>query len=137
MLSVRSRPSRSVTGAALGRLLGALLLALGVVWVSAQARAGSGPAALAAPTCAPPQPELTTTCPLACTLGPPTVPEKPPRPATGPESVRSFIDGLSSTDAGFEVIVGQGRVLTLKESLAVKGKVEPLIAVGDPSVVEI
>jgi pilus assembly protein CpaC len=136
MLPVRPRPTGSVTGAPLARRLPILLLALGVVWVSAQAQAGPGPAPPSA-GCPVPSPALAPGCPPPCELGRPGVPEKPPRPATGPESVRSFIDSLSSTDAGFEVIVGQGRILTLKESLAVKGKIEPLVAVGDPSVADI
>jgi pilus assembly protein CpaC len=36
----------------------------------------------------------------------------------------------------FEVIVGQGRILTTKEDLAVPGKPPALIAVGDPSVLD-
>jgi pilus assembly protein CpaC len=50
--------------------------------------------------------------------------------------VSSFVDGLSSNDAGFEVLVGQGRILTLKEELAVRGKQEPLLATGDPTVID-
>src|SRR5208337_4515666 len=51
------------------------------------------------------------------------------RPATGPGSVPSFIDGLKGNDAAFEVNVGQGRSLTLKEDLAI-GPNQPLIATG-------
>jgi pilus assembly protein CpaC len=47
----------------------------------------------------------------------------------------SFVDSLSINDGAFEVVVGQGRILTLKEDLA-KGKNEALIAVGDPTVVD-
>jgi pilus assembly protein CpaC len=54
----------------------------------------------------------------------------------GPEAVSSFVDGLSSNDAGFEVLVGQGRILTLKEDLTVRGKQEPLLAAGDPTVID-
>ncbi len=57
------------------------------------------------------------------------------RPASGPGSVPSFIDGLKGNDAAFEVNVGQGRILTVKEDLAV-GPNQPLIATGDPSVIE-
>jgi pilus assembly protein CpaC len=64
------------------------------------------------------------------------VPEGPPRPPFGPESVPSFLDFVTSKDGVFEVIVGQGRIVTLKESLAVRGKVEPFIAIGDPTVLD-
>jgi pilus assembly protein CpaC len=68
---------------------------------------------------------------------PPPPPERPPRPPQGPGSVAAFVDSLSNTDSAFEIVVGQGRILTLKENLAVAGKPAPLIAVGDPSVVEV
>jgi pilus assembly protein CpaC len=58
-----------------------------------------------------------------------------PRPATGPGSVPSFVDGLKGNDAAFEVVVGQGRILTVKEDLAA-GPNRPLIATGDPSIIE-
>jgi pilus assembly protein CpaC len=70
-------------------------------------------------------------------LCPPPPPERPPRPPQGPGSVAAFVDSLSSTDSAFEIVVGQGRILTTKENLAVAGKPAPLIAVGDPSVVEV
>jgi pilus assembly protein CpaC len=65
----------------------------------------------------------------------PTVPEAPPRPAEGPGAVTEFVEGLSTYDATFEVLVGQGRVLTVKEDLTA-GRAAALIAVGDPSVIE-
>jgi pilus assembly protein CpaC len=63
-------------------------------------------------------------------------PQNAPRPATGPGSVAAFLDGLTTNDAQFEVIVGQGRILTVKENLAVPGKTPALIAVGDPSILD-
>ena len=57
------------------------------------------------------------------------------RPASGPGSLPSFVDSLKGNDAAFEVNVGQGRILTVKEDLAA-GPNQPLIASGDPSVVE-
>jgi pilus assembly protein CpaC len=66
----------------------------------------------------------------------PRLPQKPPRPVEGPESVSAFIDGLSANDAAFEVIVGQGRILATKEDIAVAGKAPPVIALGDPNIVE-
>jgi pilus assembly protein CpaC len=68
-------------------------------------------------------------------------PQKPPRPPTGKEAVSSFVDSLSTNDSAFEVLLGQGRILTLKEDLeagnAARGQPEPLIAVGDPTVVDL
>ncbi|MFO0841661.1 MAG: pilus assembly protein N-terminal domain-containing protein [Gemmataceae bacterium] len=95
---------------------------------------------LPAPAMAPVQ-ILPPTCPPDCPPDQPKpplppAPQKAPRPLTGPDSVGSFLDTISSNDTAFEVIVGQGRILTLKESLGVKGKAAPLIAVGDPSVAE-
>src|SRR5258708_39833936 len=40
-----------------------------------------------------------------------------PRKLTGPGSVPSFIDGLKGNDAAFDVNVGQGRILTVKDDL--------------------
>lgn len=114
--------SRGLRPSTLTRL-GWLLLALGVSlfepgpWVRAQ----------------PPAPPHTISGFPQCL---PPVPEKPPRPPAGPESVPSFVDSLGSNDAAFEVLVQQGRILTLKEDLTVPGKPPPLIAVGDPTVVD-
>jgi pilus assembly protein CpaC len=65
----------------------------------------------------------------------PPVPPKPPRPLSGPDAMTSFVDNLTTNDGAFEVVVGQGRILTLKEDLA-KGKNEALVAVGDPTVID-
>src|SRR5262249_51162610 len=59
----------------------------------------------------------------------------PPRPAEGPGSIRSFVESLKGDDATFEVIIGQSRILTVKEDIPAGGR-PPLIAVGDPSVIE-
>jgi pilus assembly protein CpaC len=59
----------------------------------------------------------------------------PPRAATGPNSTQSFVDSLKGNDAAFDVTVGQGRILTVKDDLTV-GRNQPLIATGDPSVIE-
>lgn len=78
-------------------------------------------------------------CPPANAGLPPfllTPPEKPPRPATGAGSVAAFVEGLTQNDAGFEVLVGQGRILTTKVDLVARDKQSALIAVGDPSVVD-
>jgi pilus assembly protein CpaC len=66
----------------------------------------------------------------------PPVPEKGPRPEKGPESLAAFIDHLSNNDSAFDVIVGEGRILTTKAPLAVQGKPPALVAVGDPSVLD-
>jgi pilus assembly protein CpaC len=66
----------------------------------------------------------------------PPLPEKSPRPLKGPDSVSSFIDSLTVNDAAFEVVVSQGRILTVKEDLAPAGQTA-LIAVGDPSIVDL
>ena len=72
---------------------------------------------------------------MGCPIPQPQLSEKGPRPLTGPESVGSFVDSLSSNDATFEVPLGQGRILTLKEDLT-QGKAQALIAVGDPTVID-
>jgi pilus assembly protein CpaC len=50
--------------------------------------------------------------------------------------VASFVDGLSRHDGAFEVTLGEGRLLTLKDDLVRGGGNQPVIAVGDPSVIE-
>jgi pilus assembly protein CpaC len=65
----------------------------------------------------------------------PLAPQNAPRPATGPRSVASFVDGITTDDALFEVKVGQGRIIAVKENLA-DPKTPALIAVGDPSVLD-
>ena len=59
---------------------------------------------------------------------PPTMPDLPP--------ATSFIDGLGQSVGAFEVKVGQGRFLVLKEDLAVAGQPAPFVAIGDPSVAD-
>jgi pilus assembly protein CpaC len=49
--------------------------------------------------------------------------------------VPAFVDNLSSNDAVFEVTLGQGRILNLRENLT-DGKGLPIIGVGDPTVLE-
>jgi len=60
------------------------------------------------------------------------VQERAPRP----EQIDAFIQDLSSNDAKLVVIVGQGRLLTLKQNVLVDGRNAPLIAVGDPTIVD-
>lgn len=74
----------------------------------------------------PPTTETSSGLPLV-TLAAPQPMEKP-----GPSS---FIDSLKGNDAAFEVVVGQGRILTVRDDITA-GRNQSLIAVGDPSVVE-
>src|SRR5262245_26651271 len=66
----------------------------------------------------------------------PPAPELPPRPVTGQGSVAEFVEGMTRNDASFEVLLGQGRILTTRAGLAAKGKPQPLIAIGDPTVAD-
>jgi pilus assembly protein CpaC len=60
----------------------------------------------------------------------------PPKPLRSAAELASFVESLGTTDGTIEVVVGEGRLLTLKENLAVAGQAKPLIAVGDPTVVD-
>lgn len=87
----------------------------------------------------------------ACRLPPtlPVVPLRDPRPAEGPDAqgqwrtvregqenspVASFVDALKGNDAVLEVVVGQGRLMTMKSDIASRDGTA-VIAVGDPTVV--
>lgn len=59
----------------------------------------------------------------------PPLPVQPPRP---PSEVAGYVEGVTSRDATFEVVVGQARVLTLKDNV----HTPHTIGVGDPSVVD-
>jgi len=61
----------------------------------------------------------------------PLVQQRAARPAA---DMTNFLDTLGTNDALIEVVLGQGRLLTLKEDLAVAGRASPVIAVGDPAV---
>ncbi len=52
------------------------------------------------------------------------------------QSNDSFISSLSTNDAFFEVIIGQGRMLTLERDIVEPNQPSPLIATGDPSVID-
>lgn len=56
----------------------------------------------------------------------------PPRPKA---EFLDFVESLRGNDATFDVLVGQGRILTLKRNIAVPDKPSPVIALGDPTVV--
>ena len=84
----------------------------------------------------PPQPAPPTVS--GTPLSPAPAPEKAARHGTSaPNSVPSFTEGLTSNDAAFEVLFGEGRILTLKENIAVPGQPQqPVITVGDPNVID-
>jgi pilus assembly protein CpaC len=63
----------------------------------------------------------------------PRVPLAPTRPTQGPRSVDSFIEPLRGNDATIDLLVNQARILTLKKDITV-GRTQPLIAVGDPTI---
>lgn len=63
----------------------------------------------------------------------PSVPEAPPRSA---DELGAFVKELSSNDATIRLRTGQGRLLALKSDLVTPEGQSPLIATGDPSVVE-
>src|SRR5262249_32067910 len=65
----------------------------------------------------------------------PRVPVAPARPVEGANSVGSFVDTLHGNDATFNVLVNQSRILTLKQDIT-EGPGRPLVAVGDPTIVD-
>lgn len=70
----------------------------------------------------------------------PVVPSKLAPSAERFNAASSFIESLSRNDAMFEVVLGQGRMLVLKEDLAPPAAPadanQPLIAVGNPGVID-
>jgi pilus assembly protein CpaC len=66
----------------------------------------------------------------------PPLPDQPHRPPVGPEALTSFIDSLTVKDGVFEVVVGQGRILTTKADIVVPKKGPALIAVGSPYIID-
>jgi pilus assembly protein CpaC len=65
----------------------------------------------------------------------PRVSISPPRPLQGPRSVGAMVEGLKGNDAAFDVLVNQARILTLKQDITA-GPGRPLVAVGDPTIVD-
>jgi len=65
----------------------------------------------------------------------PPVPLAPPRPVQGPRSVGSFVEPLRGNDATIDLLVNQARILTLKQEITA-GPNQPLIAVGDPTILD-
>jgi pilus assembly protein CpaC len=65
----------------------------------------------------------------------PRVPLAPPRPVQGPRSVGSFVEPLRGNDATIDLLANQARILTLKQEITA-GPTQPLIAVGDPTILD-
>ncbi len=109
-------------------------------------RLGAGPVlALLAITCSlavharlaaqsPPPDQMSTLCPPPLPILPAvkTLPDnrKTPQPQRGPLS--ELAEGVTATDTIVELLIGQGRVLVLKQDLAPKN----FIAVGDPTIAD-
>jgi len=69
----------------------------------------------------------------------PVVPDRLPPLSQRFQEASSFIDSLSKNDAMLEVVLGQGRLIVLKEDLVQDkgtGGEQPLIAVGNPDTLE-
>jgi pilus assembly protein CpaC len=128
--------------------LGHMLLLIAIAPVSAQSVIRINSPVPAAPEMLPVPAEVFQTPAPAPTSGNsvvPLIPERSPRVLEAPgetilqsspdRAVGSFIDSLQGSDAAIEVVAGQGKLLTLKEKLAVEGG-EAVIAVGDPSIVD-
>lgn len=64
-----------------------------------------------------------------------SAPDQQWNPGRGQAPMASFIESLKGNDAAIEVIVGQGKLLTLKEDLA-KPEGAAVVAVGDPTVLD-
>lgn len=63
-------------------------------------------------------------------------PEAGALPPPAREQLPSFVQSLSSKNGQFEVIVGQGRLITLTDDLSVPGRPSPVVAVSDPTVLD-
>ena len=115
------------------RFPGRPFLAALVVFAAMESRSNAQPPALAGAV------PLDLTAPSVNdaqdSSGLPTVPLEKPRPAQGPGSVDSFVDSLHGNDATFKVLVNQARILTLKQDITA-GPNQPLIAVGDPTILD-
>ncbi len=70
---------------------------------------------------------------------PPKIPPAPnmdPKPLAGPGAVRDFLNGISITDSTFDLLVGQGRILTTKNAIVIQGGPRATVSVGDPAIVD-
>ncbi len=65
----------------------------------------------------------------------PLIPQKEPKTTT---DLNAFFENVSATDGMIEVVLGEGRLLTLRQDLSFdRDRPRPLIAVGDPSVLRV
>lgn len=55
---------------------------------------------------------------------------------SGRQGREPFVHQLNANDAQFEVIIGQGRLLTLQRDIVEANQPSPLVAVGDPSIID-
>lgn len=63
------------------------------------------------------------------------IPQKPPRSAA---DVHGFFEDVNGTDGMVEVVLGVGRLLTLRQDLSLdRDHPRPLIAIGDPGVLRV
>lgn len=114
-------------------LLGTVL----VVWIGWAGSVAAQPQTLPQPQPLPQPPPQ----PPDCLIGGlptqlPPLPNQAHRPPTGPEAITSFIDSLTVKDGVFEVVVGEGRILTLKEDIAIPKKGPAMIAVGSQYIID-
>ncbi len=56
--------------------------------------------------------------------------------AASDDDVRDFVDNVDRPAATIDVVMGQGRLISLKQDLAKANKQSPVIAVGDPSILD-
>jgi len=68
---------------------------------------------------------------------PAPLPQMPLRGRHSLDDLKKFVKELSQNDATIQVIVRQGRLISLQADLVKKGQANPLIAVGDPRVIDV
>ncbi len=114
-----------------------------VLWTFLAGQVVAQPPAVPAAEALPPATPLVEAAPQSppCLIGGlpsclPTLPNQPHRPPVGKEALTSFIDSLSVKDGVFEVVVGEGRVLTLKQDIIAPKKGPAMIAVGNPNIID-
>lgn len=79
--------------------------------------------------------QLPKAAPKARTAAP--LPNIPTRNRRSLDDIKKLIANVEQRDAQFQIIVGQGRLLTLKQDLAQPNKPRPTIAIGDPTVISV
>ena len=119
---------------------------LGMVLLAALAASGSL-FADPPPATVLPAPRRQDACPVPLPCPDPCLPDcprplsrvtlTPPRPCVGKGSLNEFVESVTGNDATLDVIAGQGRILTTRKLLSVAGKPPALVAVGDPTVLDV